>query len=80
MPCKMNVFCSLCNVFFFLVCNETSQALRADDKIREIMHKQQETLTVVKPIEKTDDQMKRRLLEQYSHVSENEDRLVHLLQ
>eukprot|EP00112_Aurelia_sp_Birch-Aquarium-sp1_P016263 Seg3671.1 transcript_id=Seg3671.1/GoldUCD/mRNA.D3Y31 product="Coiled-coil domain-containing protein 43" protein_id=Seg3671.1/GoldUCD/D3Y31 len=56
-----------------LVCNETSQALRADDKIREIMHKQQETLTVVKPIEKTDDQMKRRLLEQYSHVSENED-------
>ena len=44
------------------------------------MHKQQETLAVVKPIEKTDDEMKRRLLEQYSHVSENEDRLDHIFQ
>ena len=75
-----HVLCSLCKVVhLFLVCNGTSQALQADDKIREIMHKQQETVTVVKPIEKTDDEMKRRLLEQYSHVSENEDRLVHLI-
>ncbi len=43
----------------------------ADEKIRDIIHKQQATLAVNKPTSAVDDEYKRRLLEQYSHVEED---------
>ena len=58
--------------FCFLADNDL---LQRDEKILDIIHKQQETLTVSKTSTKDEDEIKRRLLQQYAHVSENEDRL-----
>ena len=73
------LFTAFCSVLFFhhfcsfSVPHDTHYA---DEKILDIIHKQQETLIVSKPSTKTEDEMKQRLLEQYSHVSDNEERLV----
>lgn len=45
-------------------------------KILDIIHRQQETLTISKQEVKGGDELKRKVLEQYSHVSEDEDRFV----
>ncbi|XP_065063672.1 coiled-coil domain-containing protein 43-like [Rhopilema esculentum] len=48
-------------------------ASKAEEKLLDIIHKQQETLAMTKPTDRTEDDIKRRLLEQYSHVSDGEE-------
>ncbi len=55
----------------------TNGTSSADDKIRNIIQKQQTASTLLKPATTTtDDELKRRLLAQYSHVEEDEEEWV----
>eukprot|EP00794_Sanderia_malayensis_P011894 gene11894-13127_t len=56
-------------------------AASADDMIRDIIHKQQSTFSSMKPSTGTsgDDEYKRRVLQQYSHIEEEVDSLDYLI-